>query len=46
MRLKNPYQYEGRFDLDNKPDCRLLTDDFIDIWEASQQDQNTRRLSL
>ena len=46
MRLKNPYQYEGRFDLDNKMDCRSLTDDFNDIWEASQQDQNTRRLSL
>ena len=46
MRLINPYQYEGKFDLDNKLDCRSLTADFIDIWEASQPDQNTRRLSL
>jgi hypothetical protein len=46
MRLINPYQYEGKFDLDNKLDCRSLAEDFIDIWEASQQDQNTRRLSL
>ena len=46
MRLNNPYQYEGNFDIDNRLDCRSLTEDFIDIWEASQQDQNTRRLSL
>ena len=46
MRLRNPFQYEGNFDIDNRLDCRSLAKDFIDIWEASQQDQNTRRLSL
>ena len=46
MRLKNPNQYEGYFAIDGKLECRALTDDFNDIWEASQPDQNTRRLSL
>jgi hypothetical protein len=46
MRLKNPLRYEGYFETYGKLECRELTDEFIDIWEASQPDQNTRRLSL
>jgi hypothetical protein len=46
MRLKDPSRYEGYYEIDNKLECRALTDEFIDIWEASQSDQNTRRLSL
>lgn len=46
MRLKNPLLYEGYFDIDNKLECRSLTAEFLDIWEMSQPDQNTRRLSL
>lgn len=46
MRLKNPSRFEGYFETDNKFECGALTADFLDIWEASQPDQNTRRLSL
>jgi hypothetical protein len=46
MRLKNPSRYEGYFETDNKLECRFLTEEFLDIWEMSQTDQNTRRLSL
>jgi hypothetical protein len=46
MRLKNPDRYEGYYESDNKLECRSLTGEFIDIWEASQPDQNTRRLGL
>ena len=46
MRLQNPLRYEGYFENDNKLECRSLTAEFLDIWEASQPDQNTRRLSL
>jgi len=46
MHLKNPLRYEGYFEIDNKLECRSLTADFLHIWEASQPDQNTRRLSL
>ena len=46
MRLKNPLRYEGYYETDNKLECKYLTEEFIDIWEASQIDQNTRRLSL
>jgi len=46
MRLKNPLRYEGYFEIDNKLECRSLSAEFLDIWEASQPDQNTRRLSL
>lgn len=46
MRLKNPLRYEGYFEMDNRLECRSLTNDFLDIWEVSQPDQNTRRLSL
>jgi hypothetical protein len=46
MRLKNPLRYEGYFENNNKLECRSLTAEFLDIWEASQLDQNTRRLSL
>lgn len=46
MRLKNPLRYEGYYETDNRLECRSLTAEFLDIWEASQPDQNTRRLSL
>ena len=46
MRLKNPLRYEGYYETDNRLECRSLTVEFLDIWEASQPDQNTRRLSL
>jgi hypothetical protein len=46
MRVKNPSRYEGYFEIDNKLECRFLTESFLEIWEASQIDQNTRRLSL
>jgi hypothetical protein len=46
MRLKNPARYEGYYDTDNKLECRSLTEEFNEIWEACQPDQNTRRLSL
>jgi hypothetical protein len=39
MRIRNP-------ELDNKLECRSYYDDFIEMWEACEQDQNTRRLSL
>jgi hypothetical protein len=46
MRVKNPSRYEGYFEIDNKLECRFLTESFLEIWEASQIDQNTRRLSI
>jgi len=46
MRVKNPLRYEGYFEIDNKLECRSLTGEFLEIWEASKPDQNTRRLSL
>jgi len=46
MRIRNPERYEGYYELDNKLECRSYYDDFIEMWEACEQDQNTRRLSL
>jgi len=46
MRIRNPERYEGYYDIDNKLECRGYYDDFIDMWEACEPDQNTRRLSL
>lgn len=46
MRIRNPERYSGYYDLDNKLECRAYHDEFIEIWEASEPDQNTRRLSL
>ena len=46
MRIRNPERFEGYYELDNKLECRSYYDDFIDLWEACEQDQNTRRLSL
>ena len=46
MRLRNPERYEGCYELDNKLECKSYLDSFIDMWEACDQDQNTRRLSL
>lgn len=46
MRIKNLASYEGYFDADNKLECRSLAQTFDEIWEASQPDQNTRRLAI
>lgn len=46
MRIKNPAIYEGYYDTNSKLECRSLAQKFLDIWEASLPDQNTRRLSL
>ncbi len=46
MRIRNLKRFEGYYEIDNKLECRSYYEEFIDIWEASDQDQNTRRLSL
>ncbi len=46
LRLRNPERYEGYYEIDNKLECKSYIEDFVDIWEASEPDQNTRRLSL
>ena len=46
MRIRNPDRFEGYYELDNKLESRSYREEFIDIWEACEPDQNTRRLSL
>jgi len=46
MRIRNPERFEGYYEIDNKLECRAFYDEFIEMWEACEQDQNTRRLSL
>lgn len=46
MRIRNPERYEGYYEIDNKLECRGYYEDFIEMWEACEPDQNTRRLSL
>lgn len=46
MRIRNLDRFEGYFELDNKLESRSYREEFIDIWEACEPDQNTRRLSL
>ena len=46
MRLRNPDRYEGYYELDNKLESRSYLERFTEMWEASEPDQNTRRLSL
>jgi hypothetical protein len=46
MRIRNPARYEGYYEIDNKLECRTYIDKFNEIWEASEADQNSRRLSL
>lgn len=46
MRIRNPERFEGYYELDNKLECKACIDEFVDIWEACEPDQNTRRLSL
>lgn len=46
MRIRNLERFEGYYELDNKLECRSYYDDFIEMWEACDPDQNTRRLSL
>jgi len=46
MRIRNPERFEGYYEIDNKLECRSYYDDFMDMWEACELDQNTRRLNL
>lgn len=46
LRLRNLERYEGYYELDNKLECRGYLETFEEMWEASEPDQNTRRLSL
>jgi hypothetical protein len=46
MRIRNPQHFEGYYEIHNKLKCRSYHDDFIEMWEACEPDQNTRRLSL
>ena len=46
MRIRNPLRYEGYFEIDNRLECRHYIEQFLQIWEASQPDSNSRRLSL
>jgi hypothetical protein len=46
MRIRNLARYEGNLETNNRLECRHLVETFVNIWEASQPDQNTRRLSL
>jgi hypothetical protein len=46
MRIRNPERFEGYYEIDNKLECRSYYDTFIEMWEACEPDQNTRRLSL
>jgi len=46
MRIRNPAQYEGNFEINNKLETRSYITRFEEIWEACEVDQNTRRLSL
>ena len=46
LRLRNPDRYEGYYELDNKLECRDYHERFIEMWEACEPDQNTRRLTI
>lgn len=46
LRLRNPDRFAGYYELDNKLECRSYCDAFLEMWEACEPDQNTRRLSL
>ncbi len=46
MRIRNPLRYEGYLEIDNRLECQPYIDQFIEIWDASELDQNTRRLSI
>lgn len=46
MRIRNPERFEGYYELGNKLECRGYYEEFIEMWEACEPDQNTRRLSL
>lgn len=46
LRLQHPERFEGYYETDNKLECRSFHERFIEMWEACEPDQNTRRLSL
>jgi len=46
LRIRNPDRFEGYYEIDNKLECKSLTEEFTEIWDACEPDQNTRRLSL
>lgn len=46
LRVRNPERFEGYYEIDNKLECKSYIETFLEIWDASEPDQNTRRLSL
>ena len=46
MRVKVLPRFEGNFDTDNRLENRSMCETFMEFWEASQPDQNTRWLNL
>ncbi len=46
MRIRNPERYEGYYEFDNRLETRSYYDNFVEMWEACEPDQNTRRLTL
>lgn len=46
LRLRSPERYEGYYELDNKLESRSYLKTFVEMWEACEPDQNTRRLGL
>jgi hypothetical protein len=46
LRLRNLERYEGYYEIDNKLEARAYHEQFIEMWEACEPDQNSRRLSL
>ena len=46
LRLQHPERFEGYYETNNKLECRSYHERFIEMWEACEPDQNTRRLSL
>jgi hypothetical protein len=46
LRIRNLARYEANLEVNNRLECKSLIETFVDIWEASEPDQNTRRLSI
>jgi hypothetical protein len=46
LRVRNLARYEANLVINSRLECKPLIETFLDIWEVSQPDQNTRRLSL
>ena len=46
LRIRDLDRFEGYYEIDNKLETRSYRKQFLEIWEACESDQNTRRLSL